>query len=159
MSPDVVPNPNPVIEEDILSRRLMAVAQIEPPETVTAQALALLARYPGNLAALHIQGCAPLDVGKAAEAAAQLLRSNPDGMQTEAIYHDTLARIDVALGRLDDAYANYSEAMRLEPDLSRTYARSLSGLGFLPLSKRPAAVLTPLRRCLDVKKNTWLMKA
>ncbi|WP_169052360.1 hypothetical protein [Tabrizicola sp. YIM 78059] len=49
--------------------------------------------------------------------------------------------------------------MRLEPGLSRTCARSLSGLGLLPLSNTPAAVLTALRRCLDVKKNTCLAKA
>ncbi len=104
MSPDVVPNPNPVIEVDILSRRLMAVAQMESPETVTAGALALLARYPDNLTALHILGRALLDAGKAAEAdaATQILRSNPDDKQMAAIFHDTLARIDVALDRLDD---------------------------------------------------------
>ena len=77
----------------------------------------------------------------------------------EAIYHDTLAQIDIGLGRLDDAYTNYSAAMDLTPALSKDYARSLSQLGFLPLSNAPAGVLTALRRCIDLKKAACRVSA
>ncbi|HLQ18233.1 MAG TPA: hypothetical protein VK146_04570, partial [Tabrizicola sp.] len=75
----------------------------------------------------------------------------------EASYLDTLAGIDAALGRMEDAYANYQSAMDLDPSLSRSYARKLSELGFLPLSNAPAGVLTALRRCIDVKKTRCVM--
>jgi len=155
LRPDVVPEPNPMIEEDILSRRLLALGQFAPPETVASEAAALLQRYPQNLAALNAQGLAMLAQGKAAEAdqATQPLRQNAEGQRMEGVYLDTLARIDAALGRMDAAYANYESALALDPGLSRTYARKLSELGFLPLSNSPSGVLTALRRCIDVKKT------
>jgi tetratricopeptide (TPR) repeat protein len=155
LRPGVVANSNPSIEEDILSRRLLALSQFQPPATVSAEADALLKRYPGNLAAANVRGRALLDEGKAEEAdqATQAIRQNPDGLRLEATYLDTLAQIDVVLGRLDEAYANYDAAMTADPNLSKTYARSLSGLGFLPLSNAQSGVLTALRRCLDVKKS------
>jgi hypothetical protein len=48
--------------------------------------------------------------------------------------------------------------MEADPTLSKTYARSLSGLGFLPLSNSASGVLTALRRCIDVKKATCHVK-
>lgn len=161
LRPGVVPNPSPTIEEDILSRRLLALAEVQPPDAVAREAEALLARYPGNLAAVDLQGLALLEAGKAIEAdeVTQVLRLNPEGKRMEAGYHETLARIDLAFGRLDAAYDNYAEALRINPDLAKAYARSLSGLGFLPLSNAPSGVLTALRRCLDVKKAGCLVKA
>jgi tetratricopeptide (TPR) repeat protein len=155
LRPEVVPNPDPAIEEDIRSRRLLALAEFAPPETVTAEAEALLQRYPKNLAAVSVRGRALLEAGDAAAADAETatLRANPDGLFLDAAYLDVLAEIDVALGRLDDAYANYAAALDANPALSRSYARSLSALGFLPLSNAPDGVLTALRRCLDVKKS------
>ncbi|MBL9051359.1 MAG: hypothetical protein JNK19_14710 [Tabrizicola sp.] len=154
LRPDVVPDPNPAIEEDILARRLLALGEYAPPATVADEAAALLQRYPQNLAAVNVQGRALLAAGKAAEAdkVTAVLRQNPDGQRMEAVYHDTLARIDAALGRMDQAYANYESAMALDASLSRTYARKLSELGFLPLSNAPSGVLTAMRRCMDVKK-------
>lgn len=154
LRPEIVAEPNPAIEEDILARRLLALGEYAPPATVAAEAAALLRRYPQNLAAVNVQGRALLADGKAAEAdaATQVLRQNPDGQRMEAVYHDTLARIDAALGRMEAAYANYESALDLDADLSKTYARKLSELGFLPLSNAPSGVLTALRRCMDVKK-------
>jgi tetratricopeptide (TPR) repeat protein len=161
LRPDVVPDPIPAIDEDIRSRRLLALAQYQPPETVAAEAEALLALYPGNLAATNLKGRALLEAGQISEAdqVTRILRLNPDGKRMEATYHDTLARIDLGLGRLDDAYANYAAAMEIDAELAKAYARSLSGLGFLPLSNAPSGVLTALRRCLDVKKTTCLVRS
>jgi hypothetical protein len=80
----------------------------------------------------------------------QVLRENPNGARMEAAYHDTLARIDAALGRMEDAYAHFEAALGLDAGLSKAYARKLSELGFLPLSNAPSGVLTALRRCIDV---------
>jgi tetratricopeptide (TPR) repeat protein len=159
LSPGTIPEPNPAIEEDILARRLLALGEYAPPATVAAEAEALLQRYPQNLAAVNVQGAALLADGKAAEAdqVTQVLRQNPDGARMEAVYHDTLARIDAALGRMEDAYANYDTALTIDPSLSKGYARKLSELGFLPLSNAPAGVLTALRRCIDVKKTACVM--
>ena len=159
LRPGVVPDSNPTIEEDILSRRLLALGEFAPPATVAAEAAALLQRFPQNFAALNVQARALLAGGKAAEAdtASQPLRQNPDGVRMEAVYHDTLARIDAALGRMDAAYANYDAALGIDPARSKTYARKLSELGFLPLSNAPAAVLTALRRCMDVKKTACVL--
>ncbi|MDZ4086854.1 MAG: tetratricopeptide repeat protein [Tabrizicola sp.] len=159
LRPGTIPDPNPAIEEDILARRLLALGEYAPPATVATEAAALLQRYPQNLAAVNVQGAALLADGKAAEAdqVTQVLRQNPDGARMEAVYHDTLARIDASLGRMDDAFANYEAAMTLDAGLSRTYARKLSELGFLPLSNAPAGVLTALRRCIDVKKTACVM--
>lgn len=159
LRPGVVADSNPTIEEDILSRRLLALGEYAPPATVATEAAALLQRFPQSLAAANVQARALLADGKAAEAdqVAQGLRLNPDGQRMEAIYHDTLARIDAALGRMDAAYANYDAALGIDPALSKTYARKLSELGFLPLSNAPPAVLTALRRCMDVKKTACVM--
>ena len=159
LRPGVVPDSNPVIEEDILSRRLLALGEYAAPATVAAEAAALLQRYPQSLAAANVQARALLAEGKAAEAdqASQGLRQNPDGLRMEAAYHDTLARIDAALGRMDAAYANYEAALGLDPGLSKSYARKLSELGFLPLSNAPSGVLTALRRCMDVKKAACVL--
>lgn len=159
LRPGVVADPYPPIEEDIRARRLLSLAEYAPPETVSAEAEALLKLYPKNLAAVSIRGRALLKAGDAAAADAETatLRANSDGLRLEAIYLDTLAQIDVALGRLDAAYDNYAAALDANPALSRTYARSLSTLGFLPLSNAPEGVLTALRRCLDVKKNACLV--
>lgn len=159
LRPGVVPDPNPAIEEDILARRLTALGEYADPATIAIEAEALLKRYPGNLAAVNVQGAALLAAGKAQEAdqVTQVLRQNPDGARMEAAYHDTLARIDAALGRMEDAFANYDAAMTIDPALSRTYARKLSALGFLPLSNAPAGVLTALRRCMDVKKTACVL--
>jgi tetratricopeptide (TPR) repeat protein len=155
LRPGVVSDPDPVIEEDILSRRLLALGKYATPETLATEAEALLARYPGNLAAINVKAMALLRDNKPDEAdnAAQVLRQNPDGLPREAIYLDTLAQIDVAKGRLDAALANYSEAMKIDPNLSKSYARKLSELGFLPLSNSPDGVTMALQRCLDVKKS------
>jgi tetratricopeptide (TPR) repeat protein len=155
LRPGVVTNPNPEIEEDILSRRLLALGEYATPEVIAAEAEALLARYPKNFAAINVKAVALLRDNKLddADAATQVLRENPDGLRMEAVYHDTLAQIDMALGRLDAAYANYSEAMKLDPNLSKAYARKLSELGFLPLSNSPDGVLMALQRCIGVKKE------
>ena len=159
LRPGVVTESNPAIEEDILARRLLALGEYADPATVATEAEALLKRYPQNLAAVNVQGAALLAAGKAQEAdqVTQVLRQNPNGARMEAAYHDTLARIDAALGRMEDAYANYNAAMTVDPALSKTYARKLSELGFLPLSNAPAGVLTALRRCIDVKKTACVM--
>jgi tetratricopeptide (TPR) repeat protein len=155
LRPGVVADSNPRIEEDILSRRLLALSEYAPPAMVTAEAEALLQRYPGSLAATNVQARALLAGGKAEEAdqVTQTMRQNPEGLRMEATYHDTLARIDVALGRMEDAYTNYDAALALDPNLSKTLAVRLSALGFLPLSNSPSGVLTALRRCISVKKT------
>lgn len=159
LRPGVIPDSNPAIEEDILARRLLALGEYAPPATVAAEAATLLQRYPQNLAAVNVQGAALLADGKTAEAdqVTQVLRQNPNGARMEAVYHDTLARIDAALGRMDDAYANFELAMGLDATLSKSYARKLSELGFLPLSNAPSGVLTALRRCIDVKKTACVL--
>lgn len=159
LRPGVVAAPNPSIEEDIRSRRLLALAQYAPPEVVAAEAEALMQLYPQSLAAVHIKAVSLLRQGQADEAdrITQVLRQNPDGLRLEAAYLDTLAQIDVTLGRLDAAYDNYAAAMNADANLSRVYARKLSELGFLPLSNATSGVLTALRRCLDVKKSACLV--
>jgi len=154
LDPATVPNPNAAIEEDILSRRLMALAEYSPANVVATEAEALLRRYPQNLAAINTKGMALIGENKLEEAdqATQVLRQNPDGLRMEAAYYDTLAQIDIGLGRLEEAFANYSSALDADPAMSKIYARKLSELGFLPLSNAPAGVLTALRRCIDVKK-------
>ena len=159
LRPGVVTDPNPAIEEDILARRLLALGEYAAPATVAAEADALLKRFPQNLAAVNVQGAALLADGKAEEAdrVTQILRQNPDDARMEASYHDTLARIDAALGRMEDAYSNFEAALNLDAGLSKTYARKLSELGFLPLSNAPSGVLTALRRCIDVKKAACVL--
>jgi tetratricopeptide (TPR) repeat protein len=159
LRPGVIADPNPAIEEDVLARRLLALGEYAPAATVAAEAADLLQRYPQNLAAVNVQGAALLADGKTAEAdqVTQVLRQNPNSARMEAVYHDTLARIDAALGRMEDAYANYEAALNIDPGMSRTYARKLSELGFLPLSNAPAGVLTALRRCIDIKKSACVM--
>lgn len=159
LRPGVVTDGNPAIEEDILARRLMALGEFADPATVTAEAEALLQRFPRNFAAMNVRARALLADGKAAaaDAATEQMRQNPDGARMEPIWLDTLARIDAALGRMDAAFAGYEAALALDPGMSRTYARKLSELGFLPLSNAPAGVLTALRRCIDVKKTACVL--
>ncbi len=154
LRPGVVAESNPAVEEDILSRRLLALGQYAPPATIATEAEALLRRYPENLAAVNVKAVALLRENKPEEAdkVTQVLRQNPNGVRLDAAYLDTLAQIDVALGRLEDAFANYSAALDADPAISKTYARKLSELGFLPLSNSPSGVLTALRRCMDLKK-------
>ncbi|CAN1538178.1 NrfG FOG, TPR repeat [Paracoccaceae bacterium] len=161
LDPAVVPNPSAAIEEDILSRRLLALAKFAPADKVAAEADALLARYPNGLAAINIKARALLAQNKAQEADTMTgpLRQNTDGQTMQAIYFDTLAQIDVMLGRLDAARGNYQAAIDQDPGLSKVYARKVSELGFLPLSNAPDGVMTALGRCLDVKKTACLVSA
>lgn len=161
LAPGRVPFPNPAIEEDILSRRLLALAKYATPADLAKESEALLQKYPESLAAVNIKARALLAEGKGAEADTLTvkLRQNPDNMPMQAIYHDTLAQIDMAMARLEDAFVNYQAALDIDPSLSKTYARELSGLGFLPLSNAPEGVLTALRRCLDVKKAACVLSA
>lgn len=155
LTPGSVATPNPGIEEAIYALRLIAYAQFATPDTVTAEADALLQRYPGNFAGINIKGMALVTAGRAAEAdqITAIMRQNPDGQRMEGAYFDTLAQIDIALGRLEDAYTNFASALDADPGMSKIYAKKLSELGFLPLSNAPAGVLTALRRCIDVKKQ------
>lgn len=159
LAPGTVPDPNPGIEEDILARRLAALAEYMAPDVVATEAAAVLARYPENLGALNVQARALLAEARfdEADALTQPLRNTDGDRLMLAIYHDTLAQVDVGLGRLDAAYANYEAAMTLDPNLSKAYAQALSGLGFLPLSNAPAGVLTALTRCLNVKKAACIL--
>ena len=76
--------------------------------------------YPASFAAVNVKGRALVLEGKLEEAdtVTQPLRLNPEARRMEAVYHDTLAQIDVGLGRLEDAFANYSAALDLDPALS-----------------------------------------
>lgn len=161
LSPGRIPNPNLAIEEDILSRRLLALAKYATPGELAQASAALLERYPDSFAAMNIKARALLAEKKAAEAdtLTAKLRQNPDGLALQAIYMDTLAQIDMALGRLEEANANYQAALDIDPSLSKVYARQLSGLGFLPLSNAPEGVMTALGRCLDVKKAACVLSA
>jgi tetratricopeptide (TPR) repeat protein len=161
LAPGTVPNPNPAIEEDILSRRLLALAKYATPAELAKESEALLQKYPDSLAAINIKARALLADKKAAEAdqLTAAMRQDQDGQSMQAAYYDTLAQIDLALGRLEDAFANFEAALDLDPSLSKTYARKLSSLGFLPLSNSPEGVLTALRRCLDVKKAACTLTA
>lgn len=155
LRPGTIASPNLRTEEEIRALRLLAYSQYAPPNMVMAEADALLQAYPDNLTGINIKGMALIVAGKAAEAdqVTQPLRQNSGGGGMEAAFFDTLAQIDIALGRLDQAYANFESAMNLDPSMSKIYARKLSELGFLPLSNAPAGVLTALRRCIDVKKQ------
>lgn len=161
LTPGRIPFPNPAIEEDILSRRLLALAKYATPAELAKASEELLQRYPESFAAMNIKARALLAEGKGAEAdtLTAKLRQNPDGLPLQAIYMDTLAQIDMALGRLEDAYANYSTALEIDPSFAKVYARQLSGLGFLPLSNAPEGVMTALGRCLDVKKAACVLTA
>jgi predicted Zn-dependent protease len=152
LDPATVPNPDPGVEEDIRSLRLLAVAAIAPEAEITREIDALLTRYPQNLAAVNVRAVLLLRAGDLAQADAMSrpLRENPGGLRLPAAYHDTLARIDMGLGRLEDAVANFYAAMRVDANQARIYARHLSALGFLPLSNAPDAVLLALQRCIDV---------
>lgn len=159
LAPGVVTDSLPAIEEDILARRLLALAQYAAPEVVAAEADKLVQRYPNNPAATNIKARALLGEQKAAEADAmtQAMRSGAAELAMEGIYYDTLAQIDLALGRTDAALTNYEQAMALDPSLARIYARKLSELGFLPLSNSPSGVLTALQRCMSVKQAACLV--
>jgi tetratricopeptide (TPR) repeat protein len=161
LQPGFVTDSNPVIEEDIRSRRLLSLARYAAADVVTREAQALLQLYPDNPAAVNIQARALLASANFAEAdkLTAALRANVDNKPMEALYFDTLAQIDVALGRLDAGLANYESAMGIDPGLSKGYAKKLSELGFLPLSNAPAGVLTALRRCIDLKKAACLISA
>jgi tetratricopeptide (TPR) repeat protein len=155
LAPGAVTNSNPGTEEAISALRLIAFAQYAPPDAVATEADALLQRYPGNFAGINIKGMALISAGRAADAdkITAIMRQNPDGLRMEGAYFDTLAQIDIALGRLEDAYTNFASAIDSDPGLSKIYAKKLSELGFLPLSNAPAGVLTALHRCIDVKKQ------
>ena len=155
LKPGTVPNPSENLVEKIRALRLMAYANYAPDNMVSAEADALLKDYPENYAGLNSKGMALITANRAAEAdeATQILRQNSDGNGMEAAFYDTLAQIDIALGRLDQAYTNFESALKFDPSMSKIYAKKLSGLGFLPLSNSPPGVLTALRRCIDVKKK------
>jgi len=156
LKPGTVPNPTDQLVEEIRGLRLMAYANFAPENMVAAEADAMLRVYPENYTAVNIKGMRLLNAKKVAEVdeLTRILRQNTDGRRMEEAFYDTLAQIDIALGRLDQAFANFESALNLDPGLSKIYAKKLSELGFLPLSNAPAGVLTALRRCIDVKKQT-----
>jgi tetratricopeptide (TPR) repeat protein len=146
---------SPEEEEQILALRLIALHVYAPPETVMAEADALLARYPENFYVINTKAMILITEERFSEAdsTSQILRRKTEERGLDGATYDTLAQIDIALGRLDLGYANFETALAKDPRLSKIYAKELSELGFLPLSNAPDSVLTALRRCIDLKKQ------
>ena len=155
LRPGTIANPNSQTEEQIRALRLTAYSSYATADMVMAEADTLLQSYPQNYAAINVKAMLLIEALQleAADQLTAILRQNGAGQAMEAEFYDTLAQIDIGLGRLDQAYGNFESALNVDPAMSKIYAKKLSALGFLPLSNAPAGVLTALRRCIDVKKQ------
>lgn len=139
--------------EDLSVLRLSAQARLLPPDAALAEAAKLAQTYPDNPTIRNVRVWTLINAGRVAEAetAAAPLKALVGTASMEGIFHDSLAQIDLAQGRTDAALAGFVQALRLEPSLSRIYAKKLSVAGFLPLSNQPVDVISALRRCVAAK--------
>lgn len=139
--------------EDLSALRLAAQARLLPPDTVLAEAAKLAQTYPDNPMISNVTVWTLINAGRLAEAetAAAPLKALMGTSGMEGIYHDSLAQLDLAQGRTEAALNGFAQALRLEPSLSRIYAKRLSLAGFLPLSNQPINVISALRRCVAAK--------
>ncbi len=139
--------------EDLAALRLSAQARLLPADALLAEAEKLARTYPGNAMIINVKVWSLLNAGRLddAQAAAPPLLALIGTAAMEGVYHDTLAQLDLAQGRTEAALAGFGHALRLEPALSRIYAKKLSQAGFLPLSNQPQNVISALRRCVEAK--------
>lgn len=145
--------PAPLLEEQISALRLTALARTETADQVLAEADKLAAAWPGNLTADNVRVWTLLHAGRTAEAetAAAALRAAVGTAAMEGAFHDTLAQLEMARGHTDAALLHYGRALALDASLTRPYTRSLSEMGFLPLSGQIHMVLVALQRCIAAK--------
>lgn len=143
----------PEMAEELRALRLAARARIVPVDQLLAEAELLAKDYPDNAQVTNVTVWALLTAGRVAEAETEAapLRALVGTEAMEGVFHDTLAQLDLAQGRLDQALTGFATALRLEPSLARIYAGKLSAQGFLPLSNAPDRVMVALRRCIEEK--------
>ena len=132
--------------------RLQAMARSQPIEATLAEAAALAADYPANLAVPAVKVRVLTQAGRLDEAgteAAPLRDAETAGEPMQGSFHDALAQLDLARGDTVSATRHFTLAMALDPALARIYTRGLSALGFLPLSSARHNVALALQRCLQ----------
>jgi tetratricopeptide (TPR) repeat protein len=142
---------SPEMAEELRALRLAARARIVPVDQLLAEAELLAKDYPDNAQVTNVTVWALLSAGRVAEAETEAvpLRALVGTEAMEGVFHDTLAQLDLAQGRLDQALAGFATALRMEPSLARIYSGKLSAQGFLPLSNAPDRVMVALRRCIE----------
>ncbi len=143
------------LAEDLKALRLAARARLVPVDQLLAEAEMLAKDHPGNPLITNVTVWALLSAGRVGEAEtlAAPLRALVGTPEMEGAFHDTLAQLDLAQGRLEQALTGFANALRLDPSLSRIYAKKLSELGYLPLSNAPDKVMMALRRCIEAKSS------
>lgn len=83
-----------------------------------------------------------------AERAAQTLRDLPDDPPRPGYVIDTLAQIDLAMGRVDAALDGLELAAWRDPGLAQSWVPALAKQGYLPQTGLADDILTALRRCI-----------
>jgi tetratricopeptide (TPR) repeat protein len=153
LDPAIFTTAGPEMLEVLAALRLSAQARLLPPDALLAEADRLAQTYPANAMITNVKVWSLLNAGRIAEAeaASPPLRALVGTTEMEGVYHDTLAQLDLAQGRTEAALTSFGHALRLEPALSRIYAKKLSEAGFLPLSNQPQNVIPALRRCVVAK--------
>lgn len=114
---------------------------------------ALKARFPDSLDVVNIEAWSLFSTGRLDEAdsAAETLRQQPEDQALPGYMVDTLAQIDLAMGRTDQAIAGLELAAWRDPGLAEAWVPALVAQGYLPQTSLADAVLTAVRRCVEEK--------
>ncbi|GAB1364360.1 hypothetical protein MASR1M32_35960 [Rhodobacter sp.] len=142
------------VREELQMLALDAVSRSQSLEDTLAKADSLAADYPDNLTIPAVKTRVLTRAGRLDEAqtaSAPLREAEAAGTSMRGAFHDALGQLDLARAETGAAARHFAMAMALDPALTRLYARTLSELGFLPLTASRHDVTQALRRCLDAR--------
>lgn len=140
-------------ELSLRALRLDALSFAGRGDEIDADLAALKARFPDSLDVANIAAWSLFTAGRldAADAAAQVLRDQPEDPPLPGFMVDTIAQIDLAKGRTEQAVKGLELAAWRDPGIAAGWVPALAAQGYLPQTRLADAVLTAARRCIEEK--------
>jgi tetratricopeptide (TPR) repeat protein len=153
LDPAKVPELSAEWEIGLRALRIEALGFLGRPAEAEADIAALKQRFPDSLDVVNLEAWALFTAGRLddADRAADVLRNQPDQSLIAAFMIDTIAQIDLALGRIDTALAGLELAAWRDPGLVAGWLPALAAQGYLPQTRLADGVLTAVRRCVAEK--------
>jgi len=151
LDPAQTPDLSPEWAFGLRALRIEALGFLGRAAEAGAEIDALRTAHAGTLDLANLEAWALFTAGKVdqADRAADALRNAPDQGQLAGFMLDTVAQIDLALGRTDKALAGLELAAWRDPGLARGWIPALAKQGYLPQTRFADGVLTAVRRCIS----------
>ncbi|WP_395542769.1 tetratricopeptide repeat protein [Neotabrizicola sp. sgz301269] len=153
LDPAQTPDLTEAWEFPLRALRLEALGFAGRKTEIDADLQVLKARFPDSLDVVNIVAWSLFTAGRLdeADAAADTLRAQPEDPPLPGFMIDTIAQIDLAKGRTDQAIKGLELAAWRDPGIAAGWMPALAAQGYLPQTRLADAVLTAARRCIEEK--------